>query len=162
VARQRSTPPPAEDPQLLPTRRQNLGRLSTMLAAHFQAAVLAGLHARGHEQLRLTHNAVLMNVALEGSRPSDMARRAGLTRQAIGQLVDDLEQLGYVERVSDPSDGRAQVVVFTARGKQLLRDGVAVIRETEADYAALLEPGELEVARAILIRLASGLELEAP
>jgi DNA-binding MarR family transcriptional regulator len=133
-----------------------------MLATHFQGRVLAGLHAHGHEQLRLTHNAVLMNVALEGSRPSDMARRAGLTRQAIGQLVDDLEQLGYVERVSDPSDGRAQVVMFTAQGKQLLRDGVAVIRETEADYAALLEPGELEVARGILVRLAAGLELEAP
>jgi DNA-binding MarR family transcriptional regulator len=162
VARQRSTPPPAEDPLLQPTRRLNLGRLSTMLAANFQARVLAGLHAHGHEQLRLTHNAVLMNVALEGSRPSDVARRAGLTRQAIGQLVDDLEQLGYVERVSDPSDGRAQVVMFTAQGKQLLRDGVAVIRETEADYAALLEPGELEAARAILIRLAAGLELEAP
>jgi DNA-binding MarR family transcriptional regulator len=133
-----------------------------MLATDFQARVLAGLRARGHEQLRLTHNTVLMNVGLEGTRQSEVARRAGVTRQAIGQLVDELERLGYVERTGDPSDGRAQVVRFTAAGQALLEEGAAVIREAEAVYAALLEPGALEQVRATLGLLVAGLGLDPP
>ncbi len=152
-----------DETELQRVRRQNLGRLSSVLAVDFQARVLAGLHARGHQAIRLTHNAVLMNVGIEGTRQSELARRAGVTRQAIGQLVDELEQLGYVERTCDPSDGRAQLVRFSERGRALLDEGAAIIREVEADYAARLGgPSELEVVRGVLTRLVESLGLELP
>lgn len=143
-------------------RQTNLGRLTSALGREFQQQVLDRLRARGHADLRASHNAVLMNLDLAGTRQSRIAERAGVTRQAIGQVVDDLEQLGYVIRSSDPDDGRAQQVGFTPRGRALLDEGSAVILELEAEWAARLEPGELDRLRDALVRLAGGLALELP
>ncbi|MFV8753133.1 MarR family winged helix-turn-helix transcriptional regulator [Nannocystaceae bacterium ST9] len=158
----RSPARPLAESELQRVRRHNVGRLATALASEFQAGVLERLRAGGHAQLRASHNAVLMNVDLAGTRQSEIAARAGVTRQAIGQLVDDLEQLGYVERTSDPADGRAQRVCFTTRGRALLDEGARVIGELELEWASRLAPGELERVRDVLVRLVAGLGLELP
>jgi DNA-binding MarR family transcriptional regulator len=150
------------EPELRRLRRHNIGRLATVLATAFQGEVLDRLRGRGHPSLRASHNAVLMNIDSLGTRQSIIAGRAGVTRQAISQIVDDLEQLGYVVRTSDPHDGRVQCVCFTARGKALLDEGVAIIAELEAQWASRLGPGELEAARTTLARLAGDLGIDLP
>jgi DNA-binding MarR family transcriptional regulator len=117
--------------QLVRRRRGNTGRLLSVLATDFQRRVLGRLHSRGYEDLRLAHNAVLMNVDLDGTRLTAISRRSGITRQAVGQLVDDLESLDYVRRITDPADGRAQLVTFTGRGRRMLDDAIAEIDAVE-------------------------------
>jgi DNA-binding MarR family transcriptional regulator len=64
---------------------------------------------------------------------TDLAARMGISKQAVGQLVDELEQMGAVERVADPSDGRAKLIRFsTKRGSSLL-DGLAHLQKLERE-----------------------------
>jgi len=78
----------------------------------------------------------LRNVGEDGSRPSDLAAQAGVTRQAITKLVDELERLDLVRRDPDPDDGRGVIVRYTDRGLA----GVAIARKRmlalERGYAA--------------------------
>ena len=82
-----------------------------------QAAVRAELHVRLREQgfaeIRPAHGCVFGNIDEEGSRLTDLAERSGLTKQSVGEAVADLEQLGFVERVGDPGDGRAKIIRLT-------------------------------------------------
>ena len=71
-------------------------------------AARAGTNRAGHLDLRPKHGAVLASVGPTGTRPSELAERAGMTKASMGELVDDLEALGYVLRASDPDDGRAR------------------------------------------------------
>jgi DNA-binding MarR family transcriptional regulator len=77
-----------------------------------------GFDEAGYPGMRKAHGAVWRFVDLErGSRLTELAERAGLSRQAVGEIADDLERLGYVERVPDPSDGRAKLIRPTERGR---------------------------------------------
>jgi DNA-binding MarR family transcriptional regulator len=150
------------DKDLSAKRRQNLGRLLAVVAADFQGRVIEGLRARGYEDLRYVHNVLLMNMGLEGTRHTVLAQRAGVSRQAIGQLVDELEALGYVERADDPDDGRAQLVRFTRRGRNVLETGMEIIAGVESEYAARVGKRKLAETREVLGALVTALDLEMP
>jgi DNA-binding MarR family transcriptional regulator len=81
---------------------------------------ISELHARlaeeGHGEIRPGHGCVFRFVEREGSRLTELADRSGLTKQAVGEVVDDLVDLGYVERVGDPRDARAKLIRLTDRG----------------------------------------------
>src|SRR5579883_3287588 len=93
------------------------------------------MHARGFPGIRLVHIALIRNVDEGGTRISEIARRAGMTKQATGQLASEFVELGYIRIVPDPTDGRAKIAEYTAKGKRLLRAIVASIRETESRFA---------------------------
>ena len=96
------------------------------------------LRARGHADLTVAHTALLANLDVGGTRITSLATRAGMTKQSMGQLVQDLERKGYVQRATDPSDERASIVTFTAAGWQFLRDAAAIKQEIEAEYRQAL------------------------
>src|SRR3712207_4666682 len=79
------------------------------------------LAAAGHGDIREGHGCVFGFIEPEGSRLTSLAERSGLTKQAVGEAVDDLQRLGYVERVPDPSDGRAKLVRLTEKGASVER-----------------------------------------
>lgn len=87
----------------------------------------------GAPRLRRSHTSLLPHIALEGTRITDLAERLGISKQAVSQLVDDLEAFGVVARVNDPEDARARRVVFTDRGKKGLLEGLAVLKGLEAE-----------------------------
>lgn len=153
---------PSKDDQIREFRHGNLGRLLTELAGDFQRRAIDALHELGFDDLRQTHNAVLIHLGLEGTRASVLAARAGITRQATGQLVDDLEQLGYVERVPDPNDGRAKLVKFTGRGRHLMTEGRKALLSIEAQYREILGDDNTEQLRSTLQSLAASLGIEMP
>src|SRR5690348_7282782 len=99
--------------QLAELRRQYVGRL--LQRAYRASAELAAqkLNERGHSSLSLATTVALTQLDLEGTRISVLAERAGMTKQSMGQLVAELESLGYVTRVPDTSDRRATLVQFT-------------------------------------------------
>lgn len=84
-------------------------------------------------RIRRSHTALFPHIDLAGTRVTDLAERVGVTKQAISQLLDDLEALGVVARVPDPADARSRLVVFTDRGKKGLLEGLAVLQKLEAD-----------------------------
>lgn len=83
----------------------------------------------------MAHLHVFGNIKAEGTRLSDLAAWAGMTRPSMAELVDELEAQGLVERRPDPTDGRAKLIVLTPPGWDAIRAGRAIIARIEADYA---------------------------
>ncbi|HXF73013.1 MAG TPA: MarR family transcriptional regulator, partial [Actinomycetota bacterium] len=100
-------------------RERDLGRLllegQRVVAGELEQA----LAERGYPDLRAGHLAVFLNIDRRtGTRLTELARRAGISKQGMMLVVDQLEERGYVRRVPDPEDGRAKVVRLTARGRR--------------------------------------------
>jgi DNA-binding MarR family transcriptional regulator len=92
----------------------------------FGFQIVAGVVGAGYPQ-KPKHSAVFAQIDPEGSRLTDLARRANMTPQAMGELVDELEGLGYVTRGPDPTDRRAKLIVLTPRGRAAVKAGKQTI-----------------------------------
>ena len=114
-----------------------------------------GLAAAGYGDVRLTHTPVLQPLSLrrEGMRASELAALAGMTKPSIGYLIEYLEQRDYVERVPDPSDGRAQLVRLTQRGWEMSQTGRLLVWQAEARWADLIGREAVEELRQRLLEL---------
>ena len=82
---------------------------------------------------------IFENLDPDGTRLTTLAARTGLTHQSVGEVVDVLERRGYVERVRDPDDGRARLVVLTDAGRELVRAAITAIDEIERSWTARWE-----------------------
>ncbi len=131
--------------ELVALRQTNIGRLFQRATRAYSELALQKLHARGYEGITLFHTALIANLDLEGTRISTLAHRAGVSKQAMGQLVTELSKRGYIEKKPDPADKRASLIFFTDLGWQLLQDAFLVKQEIEAEYTAVL--GETEMAQ---------------
>lgn len=140
----------ADAAQLAALRQQHIGRLLQRAYRLFSQQAAAKLHARGHTALSLAHTTLLSYLDLTGTRISALAERADMTKQAMGQLVADLEAQGYVARRQDPDDRRATLIEFTEAGWRFLLDAAEIKREIEAEYEAILGAERLAELRAIL------------
>jgi DNA-binding MarR family transcriptional regulator len=115
--------------------------------------MLEDLHAAGFTDLGPAHSAVFRYPGPQGRRPSDVAREAAMSRQAMNYLLGELERLGYLERRDDPADKRSRRIELTERGyavRRTLRKSVAGI---EADLERDLGRKELALTRQQLIAL---------
>jgi DNA-binding MarR family transcriptional regulator len=101
-------------------------------------ALLRTLRDKGHVQVRPKHGAVFANIDAKGTRPSVLAARAGIGKPAMGELIDELERLGYVQRTDDPADRRAKLIVPTERALEVTQAVHEFNLALEADYRALL------------------------
>jgi DNA-binding MarR family transcriptional regulator len=91
--------------------------------------------AEGFEDVREGHGCVFGFIDLEhGSRLTDLAERSGLTKQAVGEAVAELERKGYLERVPDPEDGRAKIIKPTPRGVEAALSGRRLFKEIEDEW----------------------------
>jgi DNA-binding MarR family transcriptional regulator len=153
--------PAAIDASLAAFGRHNLGVLLQQLSRDFERRARTTLRARGHTRLQPSHQVVFASLGRTGTRLTDLARRASMTKQAMGQIVDDLERLGYVERTPDPDDGRAKIVRFTPAGLDFVCDAAEVLTEIWHDYAGLLDPGELDQLQRTLRKLRRGAQESA-
>jgi DNA-binding MarR family transcriptional regulator len=92
------------------------------------------LEAVGYPDSPARHHPVFENIDPEGTRLTVLAARAAMTHQAMGQLVAELEQRGVVERVVDPSDGRARLVRLTDDGREIVRAALQQIAAIEQKW----------------------------
>ncbi len=113
-----------------------IGALLRVPARAVQRRILAGLHAAGFTDLRAPHMMVLQYPGPDGVHPSDLAERAGMSKQAMNQLLNSLERLGYLERRDAPEGGR--VVCFTARGHAVWAMITEILRRVEDEWRAEL------------------------
>ncbi len=87
------------------------------------------------DDMRPTHACIFRYVRGPGMRLTDIAELANMTKQSVGEIVDDLVERGYVERVPDPADRRAKLICFTARGKEAQEFGFRTFAEIEDRWA---------------------------
>lgn len=109
--------------------------------------------ARGHREIRLAHNAVFGHLPMAGARTSEIAARAGITKQSMGEVVRELVELGIVEMAPDPTDGRAKLVTYSERGMEVARDGFQYLAGLERRYAEQFGQRRYETARQVLEQL---------
>jgi DNA-binding MarR family transcriptional regulator len=118
-------------------RHANIGRLLNNAVRRFEARVLELMNEQGHAETRIAQLSLTRNLDVEGTRLTELARRASMSKQAMGELVDQCTELGLVDRVADPSDGRARIVKFTRAGLtwlNALRDAIDIAeREMRAE-----------------------------
>jgi DNA-binding MarR family transcriptional regulator len=142
--------------------RRNIGVLLQQLSRDFERRAKGTLQARGHTELLPSHRVVFTSLGRNGTRLTVLAQQAGMTKQAMGQIVDDLEQLGYVERTPDPEDGRAKIVRFTAAGLDFVCDAAEVLDQIWREYASVLGVRELNHVQEGLVKLLRGARREPP
>jgi DNA-binding MarR family transcriptional regulator len=135
----------AEQIQVL--RQDHIGRLLLRTQRDFSDTAASKLQARGHSSLGSAAIGLIPYIDLEGTRASVLAERAGISKQAVGQLIAELEASGYVTRQPDPQDGRAATIVFTDLGWRLLRDSYNLKLEIEAEYSAILGERRMKALR---------------
>jgi DNA-binding MarR family transcriptional regulator len=143
----------ADAEQLVP-----IGMVGTSLYRTTQADCLARLNKAGYTDLRMRHLALLEGLPREGARVTTLASQTGMTKQAMGELVDEIEASGYIERKNDPADRRARLIVFTAKGLHAWEEAFAIIGEMERDYAAMVGSTRYAEARATLTELIAAIE----
>jgi DNA-binding MarR family transcriptional regulator len=97
-------------------RHANIGRLLNNAVRRFEARVLELMCERGHAETRIAHVSLTRNLDVEGTRLTELAQRSAMSKQAMGELVDQCAALGLVSRTVDPSDRRARIVAFTPAG----------------------------------------------
>jgi DNA-binding MarR family transcriptional regulator len=115
----------------------------------------------GFDDIRPAHGTVMQHLALDqGTRLTDIATRAQLTKQTVGYLVDDLEALGYVERVPDPDDARARLVRYTARGREARKNAGEAIKRIVSRWEAALGKRKMAQLRTLLEELRDVIEAE--
>jgi DNA-binding MarR family transcriptional regulator len=115
--------------------------------------IVDGVIAAGFPQ-RPAHSAVMAHIDIEGgTRLTTIAARANITPQAAGELVDDLERLGYVVRQPDPDDRRAKRIVLTERGQACVAAALSTIASMEAELEDLLGSDALAHLHDILSRI---------
>jgi DNA-binding MarR family transcriptional regulator len=114
-------------------------------------------HALGHRDLRPAHARLLVFLGWEGSRITDIARAQDVSKNAVGQLVSELEDLGYVERVPDPADGRAKIVRYTDQGVALIGDAAGIADRLNAEIENVIGPRRLGELRSTLAEICHGL-----
>jgi len=135
-----------------------LGHLLTRSARLLNERALRAVHDAGFVEVRESWLGMLRHLEPDGVRSSELAERLRVSRQAAGQLVSELQQHGYLERIPDPSDGRAKLVRITARGLQAWLAGLSAFRGLELELQTALGVANLNTLRELGPRLLAHLE----
>ncbi|MDA0240420.1 MAG: MarR family transcriptional regulator [Proteobacteria bacterium] len=117
-------------------------------------AFVEGLRENGYSGITFAQANVLGYLDRDrGVRQTLIAERAGLTKQAVGQFVDELVKAGLVERFPDPEDGRARLIRYTQHGRDFLTVADRIKEKIENSYGDALGGGELDQLKSLLARL---------
>lgn len=118
--------------------RLQVGQLLGRLLRHFRIALYQRAQEAGYTDIREAHLQVFGNIDWTGTRLTDLAARANMTRPSMVELVDQLAKAGYLERRPDPRDGRAKLIHLTRKGRRVMAQAVRAVRDIEREYAATI------------------------
>src|SRR5436190_5706540 len=115
--------------------------------------MLERLHDHGFADLDFAHLTVFQYPGPQGARPSELAARLGITKQALNYLLGELERLDYLQRQPDPDDLRSKRVALTPRGESAIRVIREAVGEVETSWAQRLGPKRFDQLRKLLLDL---------
>ena len=131
----------------LPTDRLAIGQILGRLLHHFRTEIFVRGEVDGRfVDIRFPHLQVWGNVGIDGIRLTELAGRAQLSLAACSELVDELQQLGYLERRPDPSDGRAKLIFPTVKGRKVLDFAGTMVADIEQEWRTKLPPQQFDRA----------------
>ena len=130
-----------------------IGALLRIPSDAIHRRLIRDLNAAGFEALSLPHMAVLQFPGPDGVRPGALAERAGISKQAMNQLLGTLEGLGYVTRSALPQEGGARIVRLTRRGHAAYAKMADILREIEREWTAELGAKRFVELKALLALL---------
>lgn len=119
-------------------RHANIGRLLNNAVSRFELRVLELMREKNYLATRIAHVSLTRNLDIEGTRLTELARRAAMSKQAMGELVDQCVAMGLVGRMADPHDSRARLVTFTSNGLQWLEDFRKAVDQAELEMCQQL------------------------
>ena len=117
---------------------QPLGRHLIRLFKRFEGELLQSLRTSGYPTLTAGHLDLLRHLNNEGMRAVDLARDAGVSRQAAAKMVQAVEREGWVKREVDPDDARSFRILFSKAGKNLIARAVEHVTAAEVRFAKTL------------------------
>ncbi|MDX8454460.1 MarR family winged helix-turn-helix transcriptional regulator [Mesorhizobium sp. VK9D] len=112
-----------------------IGALLRVPAMAIHRKLIRELRASGFEDLSPPHMAVIQYPGPDGMRPSALAERAAMSKQAMNQLLKTLEGMGYITRSMAPDDGGGTVVNFTDRGRAAYQKMADILLDIEREWA---------------------------
>jgi DNA-binding MarR family transcriptional regulator len=124
--------------------------LLTAVARWIEQRHMAAFADAGYDDVRVSHNAVFTRIPAAGIRLTELAAQAGVSKQAMAELVEELVGKGYLQRVPDPADGRAKLLVMADRGAASHEVTLRIFADIEAELAAVVGAERLEAAREVL------------
>jgi DNA-binding MarR family transcriptional regulator len=127
-----------------------IGALLRMPWEAVRRRMLVRLHERGFGDLDAPHLNVFLYPGPQGTRPSELAARMGVSKQALNYLLGELERLGYLERRADPDDGRSRRIALTLRGERAGRAMREAVVELEREWETLLGSKRFALLRELL------------
>ena len=130
-----------------------IGALLRIPSDAIHRRLIRDLNAAGFEALSLPHMAVLRFPGPDGVRPGALAERAGISKQAMNQLLGTLEGLGYITRSALPQEGGARIVRLTRRGHAAYAKMADILRDIEREWAAELGAKRFAELKALLALL---------
>ncbi len=130
-----------------------IGALLRVPAQAIHRRIIKDLNAAGFDGLLMPHIAVLQFPGPDGVRPSTLAERAGMSKQAMNQLLRSLEDLGYIVRSDAPDEGRARMIRFTKRGRAAYSRIHEILRDIEREWSAELGPRDFAQLKELLFRV---------
>jgi DNA-binding MarR family transcriptional regulator len=131
----------------------NVGVLMFVAHRAMEQRVLAALHEAGFGDATVAQGRVFARIGEHGTRLTDLAEMAQVTKQTAAFLVDRLERAGYVERTPDPTDARARLVRIAERGRAAQAVAAVAERKVEAQWEAHLGTRDMARLRALMGRL---------
>jgi DNA-binding MarR family transcriptional regulator len=134
-----------------------IGALLAIPSFNLSAHVHTRLYERGFHEITDSNSTVMKLLGPDGDRTTELARKASMTKQSMGYLVDQLENAGYVERVIDPSDARAFIIRRTKVGWAYNRAAAEEVAQLQEEWARLLGPVKMKQLKALLVELVAKL-----
>ncbi len=135
------------------TKDMLIGALLRVPAQAIHRRIVRELNAAGFDELRLPHIAVLQFPGPDGVRPGTLAERAGISKQAMNQLLRSLEDLGYIVRSGAPDEGRTRIVRFTKRGRAAYSKIHDILRDIEREWSVELGSRRFAQLKELLSRV---------
>jgi DNA-binding MarR family transcriptional regulator len=126
----------------------------------YNRVLVSQLGERGFPDFSPAFPQILSNLDTQGTRIGVLAARAGMSRQAAGQLIAEIERCGFVTRKAAPDDARATIVRFTARGRRLLQTVFGLVETMESEFSAVVGGDDYEQLRVSLARIADAVDPE--
>ncbi|GCE29149.1 hypothetical protein KDA_46330 [Dictyobacter alpinus] len=145
---------------LVQRRQENIGRYFWRAHRAFVAISVRKLAAHGHPGLSMAHTTLLPHIDTGGTRITVLAKRMGVTKQAVGHLVADLVEKGYLISTTDPTDRRAVLVTFTDLGWRFLQNAYEIKGEIETEFIDILGQERFDQLRDTLTDLLIHIEDE--
>jgi DNA-binding MarR family transcriptional regulator len=134
-----------------------IGALLSIPSFDLSARVHHRLQTRGFREVTDSNSTVMKLLGPEGDRITELAKKAGMTKQSMGYLVDQLGEASYVERLADPRDGRAVIIRRTKKGWAYNRAAAEEVAKLQEEWTHLLGPAKMRELKSLLAELVAKL-----